>query len=295
MDEPYGITKEHNMIFNEASKRYFTQRPKDDTPDEHDYDDIIQEIKTLNAMPTFPNTQPLNLGKDELPIGFDSQHRLHTVDIAQYPNMLIYGGTGSGRTIYDSWIASSLANEPDDWLVCVYDAFDDGIITNWPWIRDFRPRNIGLTDNIYRDLNRIDHELALRKTIPDADREQLPRILLIIDLNDSCDDYQLMEAISHLMYTYQDEKLSVIITAQRPNAKLIPGEFRKLFHNNVYLGFVNPTTSGFDQYFPETIRRQLPRKIGLVSHTSAAGYEAAMIPNLSRKSLERTLNGHCWQ
>jgi hypothetical protein len=209
--------------------------------------------------------------------------------------MLIYGGTGSGRTLYDSWIASSLASKPDDWLVCVYDAFDDGIMTNWSWIRDFRPRNIDLTDNIYRDIDRIDHELALRKMIPEDDRERLPRILLIIDFNDRVDDYQLIEYISHLMHTYQDAKLSVIITTQRPDAKLIPEEFRKLFHNNVYLGFVNPTIRGFDPYFPEAIRRQLPRKIGLVSHTSSVGYEAAMIPSLSKKDLERILNGHCWR
>jgi hypothetical protein len=54
MDEPYGITKEHHMIFNEASERYFKQRPKNDIPDGYKYNSVIQEIKTLNAMPTFP-------------------------------------------------------------------------------------------------------------------------------------------------------------------------------------------------------------------------------------------------
>jgi hypothetical protein len=173
---------------------------------------------------------------------------------------------------------------------------DDGITTSgFSWIRDFRPRNIGLTDNIQRDLDRIENELESRKRIPSEARRHLPRILLVLDLNTRTDDYKLLESVSRLMHTYNDARFSVIISTQKADAKLIPGEFRKNFHNNVYLGFINPIIGGFDPYLPEEVRSQLPRKTGMASHTSSDGYEVGLVPNMSKKALARRLEGYCWQ
>lgn len=290
------------MLFSEQSLRYFDQEREKkikedlDTNAIKEHEGVINDIKTLNGRSLPENIQPLDMGRNDLPLGYSVSGSLLTTSMIDHPNIIVQGHDDMGGSSYGQWVASSLSSKPDDWLVCVYDTHDDGTKSAWSWIRELRPRNISLSDNFGLDVMRILRELDIRRKLDKKIVESLPNILLIVD-----SAMGMMESkkpyinLIRLIRDSQGLGIYCMIIDDFFNAELLPSEFRMLFHNNVYFGYVAPAISGFDKNLPADIRITLPRKRGLMSHTSDDGYEVGLIPSVSRKGIMRALDGNCWQ
>jgi hypothetical protein len=323
------------MLFS-STKDYldsqYRLRPHDDKPNYSDEDlQLISEMRLLmsgrEGVRDFDLKRSVELRKLQkggprqaesyrgdhcrtaIPLGYDVYGDIQHVHLDRHRNasfILVKGEHGMGKTNYAQWVVSSLSACPDEWSICVYDAEDDGLTSEWSFIRDARPRNAVLSDNLERDVLRIHEEAQLRIADYEAKHalgqesdvlDHVPSILLVLDMGRASffEDGGVYDTVRCLLSERIAKLAHVYVMIISSDITYRNDMVRQLGPvNTVYIGAQRPQDVEGDKDFPTSIVNTMPRTFGLVSYTGDGSYHMAMAPNMTRKALRRCLEDHCW-
>lgn len=210
-----------------------------DIPNKEIISVALRDILESKEFKEFPSNIAFAVGKDII-------GKVVVADIAQMPNMLIGGTTGSGKTVFlNSMIISILykAHPNDVKLILIdtklveFSAYNGIPHLLIPVITDCRKAIavldwcIAETQNRYTKFSdlRVKNIKEYNKRIEDLscdDRYKMPQIIIVIDdLADLMDarKYEIEERICTLLEKSRAAGVHLIIATQRPSANVVTG------------------------------------------------------------------------
>jgi hypothetical protein len=183
--------------------------------------DRISDLPEMVQPAELPDPEDLPSGK--FPVGINAFGETHFVDFTRFPNLLICGGTGSGKTILTNWVIHCLAKQNIELSVIDPDMQFDHISTMEHITFVYRATTV---EAFTEALQAEQEEMEARNR---GERKRQPRVLVIDELPRVLEMEKNIEILRNLAQRMRKQRMAVVVVMQNPAAELLPPSIRDNF------------------------------------------------------------------
>jgi len=168
-----------------------------------------------------------------IPIGFDVNETVKTINLCKNPNLLIIGTTGGGKSILLNNIIASLSIKytKDDIRIIT---MDTSIVelSNFNSIPHYIKNTLSHPNDIINELDELEKEINRRKN----QKEKQPLLVIIDDLFDICSyKNNSSSQIIQLLEGAKNQNIFFILTTDTPSKKVLNKKLLDLVDSTIYL------------------------------------------------------------
>ena len=168
-----------------------------------------------------------------IPIGFDVNETVKTINLCKNPNLLIIGTTGGGKSILLNNIIASLSIKytKDDIRIIT---MDTSIVelSNFNSIPHYIKNTLSHPNDIINELDELEKEINRRKN----QKEKQPLLVVIDDLYDICSyKNRISSQIIQLLEDAKNQNIFFILTTDTPSKKVLNKKILDLVDSTIYL------------------------------------------------------------
>jgi hypothetical protein len=178
----------------------------------------LPEMVRPNQLP-----DPASLPAGKFPVGVNAFGETHFVDFSRFPNLLICGGTGSGKTMLTNWVIHCLAQQSIELSVIDPDMqFDHiGAMDHITFL------NRATSAEAFSEVLRAEQEEMEARNR--GERKRTPRVLVIDELPRVLEFEENINILRNLVQRMRKQRMAVVVVMQNPAAELLPPSIRDNF------------------------------------------------------------------
>tara|TARA_R110002126_G_scaffold169359_4_gene318299 strand:+ start:15863 stop:17290 length:1428 start_codon:yes stop_codon:yes gene_type:complete len=166
---------------------------------------------------------PAELSAGKFPVGVNAFGETHYVDFTRFPNLLICGGTGSGKTMLTNWVIHCMAQQGIQLSVIDPDMQFDHIGEMEHIVFVQRATTI---EEFSKVLKAEQEEMEARNR---GERKRNPRVLIIDELPRVLEDEENIGILRNLAQRMRKQRMALVVVMQNPGAELLPPSIRDNF------------------------------------------------------------------
>lgn len=183
--------------------------------------DRISDLPAHVEPDALPDPSELPVGR--FPVGIDAFREVHYVDFARFPNLLICGGTGSGKTMLANWVIHCLAQQGVTLSAIDPDRQFEQVARTEQITFGHRATTVSEFSDAL-ELEREEMEARNR-----GDRERIPRVLIVDELPRVLESDGNAGILRDLAQRMRKQRMAMIVVMQNPGAELLPPSIRDNF------------------------------------------------------------------
>ena len=168
-----------------------------------------------------------------IPIGYNEENSIKTINLRKNPCLLIIGTTGGGKSILLNNIIASISIKytKDDIKIIT---MDTSIVelSNFNSIPHYVKNTISCPSDILDELDELEKEINRRKN----QKEKQPLLVVIDDLYDICSyKNNISSQIIKLLEESKNQNIFFILTTDTPSKKVLNKQLLNLVDSSIYL------------------------------------------------------------
>ena len=223
-----------------------------------------------------------------VPIGFDKNNNVKTINFCKNPNLLIIGTTGGGKSILLNNIIASLSIKytKDDIKIIT---MDTSIVelSNFNSIPHYIKNTLSYPNDILNELDELEKERNRRKN----QKEKQPLLVIIDDLYDICTyKNNISSQIIQLLEGAKNQNIFFILTTDTPSKEVLNKKLLNLVDSSIYLTLSPGEQDDFslnEQLNEEDL--DFITKIGNLLYIHGNEKERLEVPEISEKEIKEII------
>ena len=223
-----------------------------------------------------------------VPIGFDKNNNVKTINFCKNPNLLIIGTTGGGKSILLNNIIASLSIKytKDDIKIIT---MDTSIVelSNFNSIPHYIKNTLSYPNDILNELDELEKEINRRKN----QKEKKPLLVIIDDLYDICTyKNNISSQIIQLLEGAKNQNIFFILTTDTPSKEVLNKKLLNLVDSSIYLTLSPGEQDDFslnEQLNEEDL--DFITKIGNLLYIHGNEKERLEVPEISEKEIKEII------
>lgn len=220
-----------------------------------------------------------------IPIGYNEEDSVKTINLCKSPNLLIIGTTGGGKSILLNNIIASLSiNYSKDDIKII--TMDTSIVelSKFNSLPHYVKNTLSYPNDILDELDELEKEINRRKT----QKEKQPLLVVIDDLYDICSyKNSISSQIIQLLEDAKNQNIFFILTTDTPSKKVLNKKLLDLVDSTIYLTLSPGEQDDFS--FSEQLNEEdldFITKIGNLLYIHGDEKERLEVPEITDKEIK---------